>query len=636
MTCQVALLEATDTQRPERQKAVDRSHAEWIVAAARAATGSCAEAVATWARSLPEHAEAREGNAEGAGAAAEADACSPAKRFRPSARAECFLGSLAPGEDGRRHMVPSLDLTESQRRGIQTLPADLAPTVHDAHQDPRVAWTDGSRVWAETPRRLHWILTDEQRTHITRQREAALRRRTAPPMHPRRDAQVVAGTAAAEAERPLEPEPRHMHGVNHARQTQAETFAAEERADRAAVGDGPRTEWHVQWDDDEIEEAERDATHAAYHEEDPMAEAWEATLTAERAALTSEFDELECIADAFHDAGRMRATGDPERDARRHSPPLDPQQQIRMAEQRVFACERRHRCEEARSRADVDALTAASELTTRTWEARCEEARAAREAAEDAAKRWEWGQGPIIAIFHDANARNQARQEAARRMHVAQEAVSAANAASLRRAQTTERLIRHARADLARVKRANGAAATDITSEEQSALDAEDEEEATRREDGRRLEAERTAAAETADRDRTRAAAAEAALKVARRPLGTPCGPWTDPPRGANNARNAGRPNARRKRRGTLKLTTGTLCPRSDASPSSPAQPSASAPDTAIWSNRRPNAPRTAALTSAWKPGAPQHRCGRNKAGHGHRPRHRAKIRDPIRIRSGW
>ena len=323
MQCRAALLEATDTQRPERQRAVERSYAEWITAAARAATGSGAEAVATWARSLPEHAEAREGNAEGAGAAADADARSPAKRFRPSARAECFLGTLSPpGTDGRRHMVPSLELTESQRRGTRTLPADMAPpTAHDARKDPRVAWTDGSRVWAETPQRLHWSLTDEQRAHITRQREAALRRRAAPPMRPGRDAQVIVGPAAAEAERPLESETRHLHGVNHAQQTQAETIAAEERADIAAGGDGPCAEWHVLWGDAEIEEAEREAAHAARHDEDPMAEAWEATLTAEHAALASEFDELEHIADAFHGAGRPRATDASTRDAYRHCPP---------------------------------------------------------------------------------------------------------------------------------------------------------------------------------------------------------------------------------------------------------------------------------------------------------------------------
>ena len=54
-----------------------------------------AEAVLARAKALPEHRAAATENAEGANAATAADARSPATRFRPGARPECFLGRVS-------------------------------------------------------------------------------------------------------------------------------------------------------------------------------------------------------------------------------------------------------------------------------------------------------------------------------------------------------------------------------------------------------------------------------------------------------------------------------------------------------------------------------------------------------------
>ena len=144
-----AYLEAPPDEREERKPPMDRAYAEYIAAAARAATGNYAEAVVAWARALPEHGLAARENAEGANAATEADARAPAKRFRPSARPECFMGTLMPADDnGKRHMRPSLELTEAQRRAAATLPPDMpVPDERDMRRDPRVAWKDDWHMW---------------------------------------------------------------------------------------------------------------------------------------------------------------------------------------------------------------------------------------------------------------------------------------------------------------------------------------------------------------------------------------------------------------------------------------------------------------------------------------------------------
>ena len=179
----------------------ERAYAEWIAAKAREATGIYAEALATWGQALPEHGLASVGNAEGAHAAAEADARSPAIRFRPSARPECFLGTLMPaGEDGRRHMRPSLELTEAQRDATATLPSTVPiPTENDIQRDPRVAWDDAWRMWNPTPRRLGWKLTAEQHAQVQRQRLAAVARRAAThTAHPRPTGATITGAQAEE------------------------------------------------------------------------------------------------------------------------------------------------------------------------------------------------------------------------------------------------------------------------------------------------------------------------------------------------------------------------------------------------------------------------------------------------------
>ena len=91
------------------------------------------------------------------------------------------MGTLMPADDnGKRHMRPSLELTEAQRRAAATLPPDMpVPDERDMRRDPRVAWKDDWHMWNDTPRRLGWKLSEEQLEQVHRQRLAALERRAA-------------------------------------------------------------------------------------------------------------------------------------------------------------------------------------------------------------------------------------------------------------------------------------------------------------------------------------------------------------------------------------------------------------------------------------------------------------------------
>ena len=503
-----ASLEAPTPEGEGRQRTAARAYAEWVTASARAATGASAEAVLAWAKALPEHRAAATENAEGAYAATAADARSPAKRFRPGARPECFLGTLGPADrDGHRHKRSSLELTEAQRRAAATLPQSMPiPTEADMGQDPRVAWSDAWHMWSEAPCRLGWKLTSAQLEQLERQRDAALIRRAAK-RSTRHDGDVrtISGPRAEETP-PTEHEPGvPAHGINRSRQQMAEAMAAEERADEEAneaLEDG----WEPEdWSAEEIEAAERDA--AAMGAEEGTDEArWDA-------AADEEYEVLQGAAEAYLLEDAACAEGPT---GHEQTEEMTSELRRRAAEQHVLALERKQRREAEESRRSADALAEAATAAEREWQNKKAEAVAARHVADARmlahydARRQDWGTN-----YRDSRARAAESAAAEQRAIQARVAERAARDAHASQAHGTARLLLAARAELARSKIRDNAAA-DITEEERVALDSDEQERDTQRRTAQQREAAQAALDDAARAARTRAAEAANRLRVAR------------------------------------------------------------------------------------------------------------------------
>ena len=492
------------TERAATLHVAERAYAEWIAAKAREATGIYAEALATWGQALPEHGLASVGNAEGAHAAAEADARSPAIRFRPSARPECFLGTLMPaGEDGRRHMRPSLELTEAQRDATATLPSTVPiPTENDIQRDPRVAWDDAWRMWNPTPRRLGWKLTAEQHAQVQRQRLAAVARRAAThTAHPRPTGATITGAQAEETAPTAEEASSRSHGINRARQQLAEALAAEDRADAAACDDW----WPSAWNAEELAAAEQEA---------------EGTRGGVDAEPWDDMDDVE----TYDDAGVTAE--DYLREDVLHATPLEQagglttEQRRLVAENHVHALEgkqRREKEEAERAAATHAAATAAAEGE---WQRRNTEALDARRAA-DARVRATADNVPIswTTEYRDANAKDAARAAAARLKALAQDAERAAQEENALRARETAMRIDQARATLARRKIELGEQDR-ITAAERDALDRAERDASEAHTAAQHHAAQQAARDEAARAARARAAATADKLRVAREAIG--------------------------------------------------------------------------------------------------------------------
>jgi len=497
-----AYLEAPPDEREERKPPMDRAYAEYIAAAARAATGNYAEAVVAWARALPEHGLAARENAEGANAATEADARAPAKRFRPSARPECFMGTLMPADDnGKRHMRPSLELTEAQRRAAATLPPDMpVPDERDMRRDPRVAWKDDWHMWNDTPRRLGWKLSEEQLEQVHRQRLAALERRAAArPTRQHSGTSTIAGAHAAETAN-TEGASGQAHGTNRARQQLTEAMAAEARADEAACAHEP---WPSEWGVEELERAEREAAGAMSDEDVEMriaADHMEAYDEAERMTHAYLCDDTEQDA-AQHELGHARSQT---ATMRRH-----------VAGQHTLACERRLQLVTSESLRHTAALTKATAEAEHEWQRMCAEALEARRIADERASQWNDVRLSVMDIYRDSSAKDTERNKAARRVTQARDAENATREAGAAQIRGAEKRLRQTRAELARMKRACDEAAL-VTDAEREALESEEREEEQEREASRLRAVEHATRQEAARATRLREMAAAEKLQIAR------------------------------------------------------------------------------------------------------------------------
>ena len=464
-----ATTRATPTkERAEARRTADRAYAEWLTAKAREATGTMAGALAEWAQALPEYSLAAAGNADGAHAAAEADARSPAKRFRPSARPGCFFGSPMPaGDDGKRRTRPSLALTDVQRSAAATLPhAVPVPDARDMHRDPRVAWDGGPwRMWSDAPRRLGWKLTAEQHAHIQRQRLAATARRAAArSARPHQETDTLSGVRADETAAETDETGTRPYGANRARQHLAEALAAEERADtaaaRASEGDG----WLGDWSAEDLAAAEDEATGAREGEE--AVEPWDAIEAMEA------YDDAGILADAYLRQDTTHAT------TQECAGGLTATQRRLMGENHVLALEGRQRREEEQSARTAAELAAAATAADKEWRLRCDEATATRRSADARVMAME-NNVPIAweTVYRDANAKAAERTAAERRKSVALDAERADQEASAIRARATAISLTRARAALARIKLELGDQAS-VTDAERDALAQEERDEA--------------------------------------------------------------------------------------------------------------------------------------------------------------